>query len=361
MGVGRACVAFFVATLPVQVAAAVTKPASIPSPSATRPARYSVRLSIIATVTGRKYLFFPFKGMLRAEGNTIFSTDSGNDGAMTLESLSAPNFILVTGGRKASEVFAKSAATGVELGVSEGLERIAEWASEYPEWAEGVKREKRKALPFLVSATPAGQMRFNYEGGFVTSCASTLRVSYAWPSSKAPTLTLFDGLLAGLALFNHSPFPASNGSKPPAVPTAAVPTAAVPTAAVPTAAVPTAAVPTAAVPTAAVPIAPALRNICVTVLPEARSEVEFTETEPIPVEYRCDSVSDPGLVACRGEVSPHARVEKGFVLDTYVRETIRHSGTGALVSDAIAIALSGQKGNSIRVTIEIRRLSEPAP
>ncbi len=331
MAVRRACVAFLIATLPLQVAAAITKPASVHSRSSTRPARYSVRLSIIATVTGRKYLFFPFKGMLRAEGNTIFSTDSENDGAMTLEALSGPNFILVTGGRKASEVFAKSAATGIELGVSEGRERIAEWAREYPEWAEGVKEEKRKALPFLVPATPAGQMRFDYEGGFVTGCASTLRASYAWPSSKAPTLTLFDGLMAGLALFNHSPFPTSNGSHP------------------------------AAEPTAAVPIASALRDICVRILPEVRSEVEFTETRPIPIEYHCDSVSDSGLVACRGEVSPHTRVEKGFLLDTYVREAIRHADTGALVSDAIAIGLSGQKGNSIRVTIEIRRLSEPAP
>lgn len=336
MGVGGACAAFLIATLPVQAAAAVTKSGSIPSSSATRPARYSVRLSIIAKVTGRKYLFFPFKGMLRAEGNTVFSNDAEIDGAMTLEALAEPNFILVTGGRKATEVYAKSATTSIDLGLSEGRERIAEWAREYPEWAEVVRTEKRKALPFLTPSTPAGQMRFHYKDGCVTSCASTLQASYAWPAPKAPKLTLFDGMLAGLALFNHSPFPASNGLLPSTVPNAAVPIA-------------------------AVPIATALRDICVTILPEARSEVEFTETEPIPVVYHCDSGSNPGLVACRGEVSPHARVEKGFVVDTYIRETIRHTGTGALVSDAIAIVLSGQKGNSIRVTIEIRRLGEPAP
>ena len=326
MGVGGACVAFLIATLPAPVATAVTRPGSLPSLSSKRLARYSVRLSITAMVTGRKYLFFPFKGMLRAEGNTVFASDSENDGEMTLEALTEPNFIFVTGGRKANEVYAKSAAFSVELGVTAGQERIAEWAREYPEWAEGVKTEKRKALPFVLPADITGQMRFHYTGGLVTSCASTLQASYPWPASRTQKLTLFDGILASLALFNHSPFPTSNGQQ-----------------------------------TSAVPIAPALRDICVTVLPEARSEVEFTEAGPIAVVYHCDNAPDPALLTCRGEVSPHARVEKGFVLDTYTRETIRHIDTGALVSDAIAIVLSGQKGNSIRVTVELRRLNEPTP
>lgn len=282
---------------------------------------YGLRLSMSASVSGRKFLLFSFKGMLFAEANLIFSAQrSGkSDMVFTLQELPDPNCLLVTTGRSATAVYSKGIGETVDAAKMSATAWIAKWTEAYPDWAAPVKPEKRSALPFLLDPQ-SDVLTFEYNEGVIQREVCAMRTVYPWPSRKPIDFTLLSGACSSLALFNHSPTGGrANGEA------------------------------------VRFSLAPLLRDLAMTVLPEARSEVEFTDPGPLMVEYRCYSSADGDLRICRGETLPRVRVERSFTLDSYKREVISRLADGLLVSDKIEISLSGQKGNAISVVIELRQ------
>ena len=286
--------------------------------------RYSLHLSLSATVAGRKYLFFPFKGMLQAESNVALLLIGRRpaERSLLLDAPAGPNYILMTGTRKATEVWAYSIGQTPQDGVTAGIAHIDNWARRFPDWARNVVPEKRRALPFLLPTRVAGEIYFVYANGEVADATSRLAPYYPWPAKEPIPMPLFDTVRASLALFNHSPFPGEPGSSSFE---------------------------------RRFPVAPALREISVTILPEVRSEVEFTEPGPLVVQYHCELTGTPPMQHCVASSTPRVSIEKGFLLEEYRREALRAAADGALESDSIRITLSGKKGNAAELELALRR------
>ncbi|MEW6367954.1 MAG: hypothetical protein AB1714_25260 [Acidobacteriota bacterium] len=288
--------------------------------------RYSLHLSLSATVGGRKYFFFPFKGMLLAESNVVMLV-AGRQGAersMLLAAPAGPNYILMTGTRKATEVWAYSIGERPGDCVVAGIAHIDDWARRFPDWARNVAPQKRNALPFLLPEKLAGEISFMYADGEVREATSRLSPYYPWPTKEPIPMPLFDAVRASLALFNHSPFPDEHGSSTFE---------------------------------RRFPVAPALREISVTILPAVRSEVEFTEPGPLLVQYHCELTGTPSMLHCFATSTPGVSIEKGFVLEEYRREALRSAANGAVESDSIRIKLSGKKGNAAELELAFRRIA----
>lgn len=317
----RAGAAVLLVAFTTQIPLAGAGRSSAASSVRTSPRRYLLRLSLTATVTGRRYILFPFKGMLRGESNMMLTAAESDGQELSLESIAGPTYLLMTGGRKANEVYARVPAMVAADAVREGDAAISDWAEKYPDWASQVKPEKRKVLPFLLSPDAPGRLFLEYSDGRVGRLTSTLVATYPWPAKPPQEFTMFDGVCASLGLFNHSPFATSTSADP-----------------------------------VTFHVAPALKQLCISVLPQVRSDVEFTEHAPLEVAYECQPAKGSALLHCTGHTSPHIQLEKTFVLDSYVRDAARSTADGILEWDTISISLSGQKGNAIAIVLELRRL-----
>jgi len=285
---------------------------------------YELHLGIKAHVSGRKYLFFSFKGMLLAESHVLLTSVKGRNGSqlLQLKEVRGKNFMLMTTNRKATEVVVKSVGEATKDGVEAGRTTLAAWEQAYPEWARNVSMERRKSLPFLLPAHEPHSFQFEYGEGSVSAASSRLAPFYAWPADPPLELPLFDGLRAALGLFNHSlPFHDQMHLEPVIC---------------------------------SVAVAPALRDLCITLIPQAKSEVEFVEFSPLPVTYQCRQEEGSPYVRCEAEAFPGRAVEKSFVLDSYRRSIRWNPATQRALEDRIELGLSGKKGNLIELVIELR-------
>ncbi len=283
---------------------------------------WSLHLSIQATVSGRKYFFFTFKGMLLAEAEMRLSMKAGPDQSriFSFHELQRRTYLLMTANRKATEMIVEIIGETPHEGQASGREVISEWEQAYPEWARNIHPEKRKSLPFVV-APSADAFSFKYDNGIVSDSACGLSPIYPWPSKDPMKLTIFDGLRAALSLYNHSPFGnATMGSTA----------------------------------SQTFPIATALREICITILPQVRSEVEFTEASPLSLSYQYNRENHSAVLQCLGQAHPSTQVGKSFILDTYRREALLCLPGRQLLRDRISVFLTGTKGNSITIVIDLQ-------